>query len=244
MGEANARELAFLRARRQQILERIEAAAAAVGRDTAGISAYAVSKTVEPQVVVAAQAAGWTHFCENRPQELTRKLAYFQAHGLTPPPFDLIGHLQTNKINAVLGRAERIQSIASVKLATAVSERAVREGLLVPVLLEVNVSGEATKQGMSANEVHAAAQELQALPGLTIEGLMTMAPAGDPAAARTTFAATRELAAALEREEGLTLPELSFGMSGDFEIAVQEGATILRLGRVVFDEAYTFERCV
>ena len=236
MDESTYRD--FLAERRRWILRRVRAACERVGRDAADVEVLCVSKTVDARAVALAREAGYRTFGENRPQELVRKLGELEAMGLEAPPFDMIGNLQTNKVNALIGRVRRIQSVSSLHLARAVSQRAFRDGVEMRVLLEVNVSGETTKSGFAPEDLIAEVPELLTLPGIVIEGLMTMAPAHDPAAARETFKGLRALARTLEHDEGLPLPVLSCGMSDDFEIAVEEGSTLLRLGRVVFDEDY------
>ncbi len=236
--EADEAYVSFVSARREQILSRLSDACARAGRDSSEVTLAAVSKTVGPSEALAAMRAGYATFAENRPQELVRKLDAFAAAGIEAPRFDMIGNLQKNKINQVLGRASLIQSISSEGLAQAVSKRAEREGLCVPVLLECNVSGEQSKGGFAPDEVRAAADVLLDLPGIRIEGVMSMAPAHDAAAARKTFSDARELAEELRGRMGLALPVLSCGMSDDFEIAVEEGSTLVRLGRIVFSAEY------
>lgn len=234
--------------RRAVIGERLERALAQTGRSIDEVTVVAVSKTVGVDEVVAAIQAGYRVFGENRPQELVRKLTGLDQHGDLPAVrFDMIGNLQTNKINAVLGRAALIHSIGSLHLAQAVSSRAQRRidaGELagpVNVLLEVNVSGEESKSGFSPDEVRRAAEELMELSGISVHGLMTMAPRGDKDAARKTFSGLRELRDELEVSLGKRLPELSCGMSEDFEVACEEGSTIVRLGRVVFDPSFALQ---
>lgn len=234
--------------RRAVIGERLERALAQTGRSIDEVTVVAVSKTVGVDEVVAAIQAGYRVFGENRPQELVRKLTGLDQHGDLPAVrFDMIGNLQTNKINAVLERAALIHSIGSLHLAQAVSSRAQRRidaGELagpVNVLLEVNVSGEESKSGFSPDEVRRAAEELMELSGISVHGLMTMAPRGDKDAARKTFSGLRELRDELEVSLGKRLPELSCGMSEDFEVACEEGSTIVRLGRVVFDPSFALQ---
>ncbi len=234
--------------RREQILERMEAALARAGRSLDDVTLVAVSKTVGVDEVVSAIEAGYRTFGENRPQELVRKLAGLaELEGLPAVRFDMIGNLQTNKINSVLGRAALIHSIGSAHLARAVSDRARRRvdaGELegpVDVLLEVNVSGEESKSGFAPDEVRSCFAEIMELPGIRVRGLMTMAPRGDGEVARRTFAGLRELRDGLERDHGVSLPELSCGMSEDFEAACEEGSTIVRLGRVVFDPSFALQ---
>jgi pyridoxal phosphate enzyme (YggS family) len=230
----------FLQKRRGEILERVEAAARRAGRDSSKISMIAVSKTVDIPEVVLAHAAGYQAFGENRPQELKRKIDGLAAYPeMSDVRFDMIGNLQTNKINQVLDcDVTLVHSISSSHLAQAVSKRAVARGKHTHALLEVNVSGEASKSGFAPAELRKAIGGLLELPGLSIEGFMTMAPAGDMVAARRTFSGLRELRDELASSHGMPFKILSCGMSDDFEIAVEEGATLLRLGRVVFDPAY------
>ena len=239
MGDPRAYET-FLRERRATILERIAAAAERAGREPGEVEAIAVSKTVDADAVLLALRAGWRLFGENRPQELGRKLEALQGSAeAAGVRFDMIGNLQKNKINQVIGRVRLIHSISSAHLAEAVSTRCEARGVVADVLLEANVSGERSKSGFSPDELRAAAEEVVSLPGIRVRGLMTMAPAGDPGAARATFSGLRELACELRGRTGLPLDVLSCGMSDDFEIAVEEGSTLVRLGRCVFDQGYT-----
>lgn len=228
----------FLAQRRQEIIQKINDACERSGRSAQDVDLYAVSKTVDVSQVIQAMEVGYTQFAENRPQELVRKLSAFQEQGLTPPPIDMIGNLQKNKINAVLGAATRIQSVSSVHLAEAISARAAEKNLVVPVLFEVNVSGEATKSGFAPEELAQWMEHLLDLEGIAPQGLMTMAPAHEPAEDRVTFRGLRELRDSLETTTAASLPVLSCGMSDDFEMAIEEGATLVRLGRIVFDPQY------
>lgn len=246
-GLADAYEDALAR-RREEIVGRIEAAASRAGRDAADIRLIAVSKTVGADELFSAIRVGYRTFAENRPQMLNAKLTALAEHPELPEVrFDLIGNLQKNKVNAVIGRVALIHSISSLHLAEAVSSRVLRRqeddpaALSGPqdVLLEVNVSGEATKSGFSPEEVRAALEDLAALPGIRIRGLMTMAPQGERGRARRTFEDLRALRDELaHRAPELDLTELSCGMSEDFEEAVAAGSTIVRLGRVVFDPSF------
>lgn len=229
----------FVAGRRAAILEAVGEACREAGRDASEVLVEAVSKTVGLDEVRCAWDAGWRAFAENRPQELTRKLDAIREAGEMPGVrFDMIGNLQKNKINQVLGRAELVHSISSEHLAEAVSRRAAARGAVQPVLLEANVSGEASKSGFAPDELLEAGERIAALEGIEVHGLMTMAPAGDPDAARRTFCGLRELRDVLRARTGLGLPELSCGMSDDFREAVLEGSTIVRLGRVVFSPDY------
>lgn len=237
--EERERYASFLRERRARILERIAEAAQRAGRDPSGITLLAVSKTVGPDEVFLAWQEGYRAFGENRPQELRRKLEGAAEHPeMAQARFDMIGNLQTNKINQVVGRVELIHSISSEHLADAVSKRSVSHGVTTRFLIEVNVSGEESKSGFTPDAAREAAERMAGLANMELEGLMTMAPAHDPDAARAAFSGLRELASDLRERTGRALPVLSCGMSDDFPIAVEEGSTLVRLGRTVFDPNY------
>lgn len=231
-----------VRQRRAEILERVAQAARAAGRDPREVTVCAVSKTVDVDKVAAARAAGYTAFGENRPQELTRKLDLLRGDpAFADVAWHMIGNLQENKINRVLeDRPALIHSIASPELAAAVSKRAQARGVVQPVLLEVNVSGEESKSGMAPQVVREQFSAIAALEGIKVRGLMTMAPQGDPVVAERTFEGLRLLLEVLRAEaaEPASLTELSMGMSEDFWEAVGQGATIVRLGRVAFDPEF------
>ena len=230
---------AFLSERRLAIRERAAEAAARAGRGASDVAMLAVSKSVEPEATLLAWRAGWRAFAENRPHELARNLEFAEG---TPEMagvrFDAIGNLQKNKINQVIGRVELLHSVSSLELAEAVSKRCCARGIVQPALVEVNVLGEQSKSGFSPQEAREAAEALAALPGIRLEGLMAMAPRDDADAARRTFSGARELAGELRGRTGLALDVLSCGMSDDFTIAIEEGSTLVRLGRVAFDPAY------
>ena len=231
--------LDFLRERREQILQRVADACRRAGRTTDDVTILGVSKTVGVDEVALAWQAGWHAFAENRPQELTRKLEGLREHPeMSGVRFDMIGNLQTNKINQVIGRVGLIHSISSVHLAEAVSKRSVAHGIVSDVLLEVNVSGEESKSGFAPAEVTQAIDGLLGLPGIRVRGLMTMAPAHDADAARRTFSGLRELRDELSARSGRSLATLSAGMSDDFQVAIEEGSTIVRLGRTLFSPDY------
>lgn len=230
---------AFLAERRGELLERIADAAGRAGRDPSDVTLLAVSKTVRNSEVAQAFAAGYRVFGENRPQELKRKWTFAQQdQSLAGIRFDMIGNLQTNKINQVLGVATMVHSVSSLHLVQAIARRSEARNMVTPCLLEVNVSGEASKSGFEPDAVAEAIDCVMGLGGLSLQGLMTMAPARDADAARASFSGLRELRDELRVRTGEDLPVLSCGMSGDFEIAVEEGSTLVRLGRIVFDPTY------
>ncbi len=229
----------FILHRRDEIMHKADEACRKSGRSIEDIVCMAVTKHVDVDDVILARMAGWDRFGENRPQELNRKIDGLEELGILDDfVFDAIGNLQTNKINSILGKCDLIHSISSVHLAQAVSKRVVREGLTQKVLLEVNISGEETKSGFSPCELEKSFETILNLDGIEIAGLMTMAPARDPKRARRTFSDFREFAQKLRDEWGVELPYLSGGMSEDFEIALEEGTNMVRLGRIVFNDAY------
>jgi pyridoxal phosphate enzyme (YggS family) len=181
--------------------------------------------------VEAAVACGLRVFGENRVQEARAKIPLCPGSAR----WHLIGHLQTNKVREAVGLFEMIQSVDSLKVALEIQRRAEQAGRRVPVLLEVNVAGESSKFGYAPDRL---LEELGALNGLSrleIQGLMTVPPwSPDPERVRPYFRRLRELKLACEERLGVPLPHLSMGMSGDFEVAVEEGATMVRLGTVLF----------
>ena len=231
--------LDFLRERREQILQRVADACRRAGRTTDDVTILGVSKTVGVDEVALAWQAGWHAFAENRPQELTRKLEGLREHPeMSGVRFDMIGNLQTNKINQVVGKVALVHSVSSEHLANAISKRSVSHGVTTRFLIEVNVSGEESKSGFTPDAAREAAERLAGLPNMELMGLRTLAPAHDPDAARSTFSGLRELEVELRGRPGLELPILSCRMSDDFQIAVEEGSTLVRLGRTVFDPNY------
>lgn len=222
---------------------RIAAAAARAGRDPAEVTLVAVSKTHTAAEVVAAYAAGLRVFGENRVEEAAPKAQAVAAllggpQGADDIAWHMIGHLQTRKAEEVLPWASAVHSVDSVKLAARLSRFAAGAGREVAILLEVNVSGEASKYGFIPAALPAAVEAIAALPGLRLQGLMTMAPiVPDPADARPVFAGLRRLRDDLIRRfPAVDWRHLSMGMTDDFEVAIAEGATIVRIGRAIFGE--------
>ena len=191
----------------------------------------AVTKTYGPEAAAAAWAAGVKIVGENRIQEALDKM----DHVPEPVQWHLIGHLQRNKVKH-LDRFAMFHALDNERLANAVSERNAALGRRMPVLVQVNVSGEETKGGFDLEGLREAAPRLAGLDGLDIRGTMTMAPYEAPERVlREVFGRCREAAGVL-REAGLESTELSMGMSGDYEVAVEEGATMVRLGTILFGE--------
>lgn len=215
------------------ISTRIRAAAEQAGRAPDSVRLVAVSKTHPAEAVVAAAAAGQRIFGESRVQEARDKIPSCPA-GLE---WHFIGHLQKNKIRQALPLFTLFHSIDTAGLAEALNRIAAETGSPVGGLLEVNISGEATKHGFSPGLLADELPRLAALPHLRLRGLMTMAPYSEnPEEARPVFRALRQLRDELQQTHGVPLPELSMGMSGDFEPAIEEGATLVRVGTSIFGE--------
>ena len=194
------------------------------------VTIVAVTKGFGPDAVAAAIAAGLMDLGENRVQEALRKMEPAGARA----QWHLIGHLQRNKARLAAGRFALVHSLDSGDLAAELDRRAAAAGIRQRVLLQVNVAGEAQKSGCAPAEAPALAGAVAALPHLALEGLMTIAPfTDDEGVQRRTFRGLRALRDALQ-EEGLWLPTLSMGMSADYAVAVEEGATVIRLGTVLF----------
>jgi pyridoxal phosphate enzyme (YggS family) len=227
-------EVERLRAARGRVLERIADAAARVGRDPATVTLVAVSKTVGPDRIAAAVGAGYGVFGENRVQEAEAKIA--AAPGAA---WHLVGPLQSNKARRALLAFEAIQTVDSVELAARLDRLAaeVRPGPAVPVLLQVNIDEDSAKAGFGPAELARDLGPILALRRLDVRGLMTIGRLVDrPEDARPTFVALRDLALRLRASQPALGPELSMGMSADYPIAVEEGATIVRVGRALFGE--------
>lgn len=209
---------------------RIAAACQSVGRNVNDVTLVAVTKYAELDWITGLIELGVTDLGENRPQQLVERQARWPK-----VRWHLIGHLQRNKAKAVLGPAALIHSIDSLRLAERLSEVA---NVPQSILCEVNISGEASKGGFLPDELLQNWSQLMALPHLNIEGLMTMAPLSENAEdARPVFAGLRHFREQLlaNSPKEIQLPQLSMGMSGDFEVAIQEGATLVRVGSRLFE---------
>jgi len=200
--------------------------------DVQEVTIVAVTKGFGVDAIRAARAAGLADIGENRVQEAVQKQDELGAGGQgLGIRWHLIGHLQRNKAKLVPGRFELVHSVDSLPLATELAERASR----LRVLLQVNVAGEEQKSGCAPEEARTLARQISALNTLRLEGLMTLAPFTDDVdVQRRTFRGLRVLRDTIKEEDGLWLPTLSMGMSGDYGTAVQEGATVIRLGTALF----------
>ena len=215
----------------EEIRGRLTAAAERAGRDPASVRLVAVSKTYPAEAVAAASSTGQRIFGESRVQEARDKIPACPS-GLE---WHFIGHLQKNKVRQALPLFPFFHSIDSAALAGAIDRIAGETGAEAQGLLEVNVSGEESKHGFTPDELRSQFPALAKLPHLRIRGLMTMAPySDDPEDARPVFRKLRELRDELQSAHQHPLPELSMGMSGDFEPAIEEGATLVRVGSSIF----------
>jgi pyridoxal phosphate enzyme (YggS family) len=214
----------------RSVQEKIAAAATRAGRDAAAVRLVVVTKEVTDDDVAAAIAAGARDLGENRASALRARREHFGASDLH---WHMIGTLQRNKARDVVGRAALIHSVDSIRLAEEIAARARGAGRRQDILLQVNASGERTKHGIDPADAGAVLDAIRELHGLRMCGWMTMAPPEDPSAARAAFRRLRGIADAQAGRTGESF-ELSMGMSGDFEIGVEEGATLVRVGTAVF----------
>ena len=211
----------------ERVKERIARTCQRVGRSPDEVTIVAVTKMVEPSAIATAFELGIRNFGENRVQEAVKKID--QLSGLKPrPTWHMVGHLQSNKAKVAVEIFDIIHSIDSIRLAEVISRRTQRT---LPVLLEVNISGETSKNGFSVAEVEPALDAISRLPNLEIKGLMTIAPiVADAEQVRPIFRKLRSL------RDHFGLEHLSMGMTDDFEVAIEEGATLVRIGRAIFGE--------
>jgi len=227
-----------VRAALASVLERIERACERSGRGHDDVKLVAVSKTVPAATVRRAVECGQTVFGENRVQEALGKLDEVGPGAR----WHLIGHLQRNKVRLAVGAFELIHAIDDVDLAREVDRRAAARRIVQPVLLQVNLAREATKFGVGADELPAVLDAALGLAHVAVRGLMMIPP---PVAraddSRRWFVELRELRGAMVRRTGRDLPELSMGMTDDFEVAIEEGATLVRVGRAIFGERHATE---
>ena len=217
-----------------RVRERIAAACARVGHDPAAVALLPVTKTVAPGRLRAAFAAGLARFGENKVQEARAKAEALRELRVA---WSIVGHLQTNKAKHVARFAAEVQSLDSLRVAEALDRRLQVEGRGIDVLVQVNSSGEPSKYGLPPEEVPGFARQLGAFPALRVKGLMTLAVfSADEERVRACFRRLAAVQTRLRQDAAAVSawPELSMGMSGDFEIAVEEGATLVRVGQAIF----------
>ena len=214
----------------------IEKAALRAGRDPESVTLIAVSKTKPLSMVEECITLGQSDFGENKPQEMRDKYDTLAREDIR---WHMIGHLQKNKIKYVIGRACLIHSVDSVELAGEISRQALNKGIVMPILLEVNMAGEESKFGFTPEETPDAVKTISAFEGVQIRGLMTIAPyVADPEQNRCHFRNLRDLSIDIANQniDNVFMYDLSMGMTGDYEVAVEEGATLVRVGTGIFGE--------
>lgn len=219
-----------------EVRDRIGQAAERAGRHSDDVRLIAVTKGFALKIAIAGVQAGIEDLGENRVQEAERKITAWPAE-VQRPTWHLIGNLQTNKAKRACSLFDHIHSVSSIRLAKEISRRAEAMDSRASCLLEVNVAGEASKHGFSQREIERAAPELAALPMIDWLGLMTMAPLAEPESNRIYFRRLSQLKGVLATSfAGHPWSRLSMGMTNDFEVAVEEGATDVRIGRAIFGE--------
>jgi pyridoxal phosphate enzyme (YggS family) len=231
-----AAELSIVAQQLESVRERIAQAAQRAGRSADEVTLVAVSKLQPVDAIEEAYAAGQRDFGENRLEELWEKVELAKARGLDEIRWHMIGSIQSRKTPQVIGPFVLVHSVDREKIASRLDRDAANAGRVLDVLLEVNVSGEASKHGFTPKVLRDAADRLVALPNLRIHGLMTMAPiAEDAEEVRPVFRDLRTLRDEIAQQRSLSdWTELSMGMTQDFEVAVEEGATIVRVGSAIF----------
>ncbi len=224
-----------MKQRLENIKERIRKAAESCGRDPNSVRLVAVSKTVAADIVKEAIAAGVTTVGENYVQEAREK---FKALVQYPLSWHFIGHLQSNKAKYAVRLFDLIHTVDSLKLALELDKQAAKVDKVQQILVQVNISGEDTKSGISADEAPRLISEISRMENIALKGLMTMPPYFyQPEKVRPFFAALRKLRDQIEQTQpNVSLTELSMGMTGDFEVAIKEGATLVRVGTAIFGE--------
>ena len=221
----------------ENINAKIEAACQRSGRKREEVLFLVVSKTIDVPRIKEAVACGMTSLGENKVQEIMDKYEPM-GEGIK---WHLIGHLQTNKVKYIIDKVELIHSVESIKLAEEISKRAVAKGVTANILLEVNVVGEESKFGIKPEECEQMVREISVMPNIVIKGLMTVAPAVENEEEnRKYFRQMKQLLVDINSKkiDNVNMTELSMGMTGDYEVAIEEGATIVRIGTGVFGARY------
>ena len=225
----------MIRTNIEAVEERICSACKRAGRDRSEVRLICVTKTKPVEMLQEAYDAGQRDFGENKVQEICRKKPDLPS----AIRWHMIGHLQRNKVRQLIGQTAMIHSVDSLRLAETISAEAVRAGIRIPVLIEVNMAGEESKFGLAKEDVEELVRAAAALEGIQISGLMTIAPyTEDPETNRPYFAGLRELAVDIGQKciDNVSMSVLSMGMTGDFEVAIEEGATHIRVGTGIFGE--------
>lgn len=217
------------------VKKEMESACEKAGRKKEDVTLIAVSKTKPVPMLMEAYEYGCRHFGENKVQELVDKYEVMPKD----IKWHMIGHLQRNKVKYIVDKVEMIHSVDSLRLAEEISKEAVKKNVEVSVLIEVNVAGEESKFGVSPEDTEALVREIAALPGIFIQGLMTIAPyVDDPEENRQYFAALKQLSVDISKKniDNVNMNVLSMGMTGDYAVAIEEGASLVRVGTGIFGE--------
>ncbi|SDX86466.1 YggS family pyridoxal phosphate-dependent enzyme [Lachnobacterium bovis] len=219
----------------QDVQSKIESACKRAGREPKEVTLIAVSKTKPEEMLQTIYDCGVRDFGENKVQELTRKIEALP----NDIKWHMIGHLQTNKVKYIVGSVELIHSVDSIHLAKEISKQSVKKDVVSHILIEVNVAEEESKFGLKTDEVLSVIKEISKLPNLKIDGLMTIAPyVINPEDNRNFFRRIKQLAVDISEQniDNVSMNILSMGMTGDYEVAIEEGATIVRVGTGIFGE--------
>ena len=222
-----------------QVEENIRLACEKSNRNRDDITLIAVSKTKPIDMLVAAQLAGICDFGENKVQEMCDKYEYFDSLKQSPMRWHMIGHLQTNKVKYLIGKTTLIHSVDSYKLACEIEKQAAKHDCIMDVLIEVNIAEEESKFGLSEEEVIDLVKQVAKLPHVRIKGLMTVAPyVVDPEENRPFFRKIKQLSVDINNQniDNVSMNILSMGMTGDYMVAIEEGATMVRVGTGIFGE--------
>lgn len=217
----------------EEVRKNITEAALKANRKPEEITLIAVSKTYPASAIKEAMLEGCMDFGENHVQELCQKIEEIQE----PVKWHLIGHLQTNKVKYIIGKTELIHSLDSLRLAEEIEKQSAKKEVVTKVLIEVNVANEASKHGFKVEEVLPAVKALSQMPHIRVEGLMTVAPfVEDPEENRTIFRKLLALSVDIQKQkfDNISVNILSMGMSNDYKIAIEEGATMVRVGTAIF----------
>ena len=221
-------------ARLQNVQNKIDEAARKTGRSLKDITLVAVTKGVKPELIHEAREAGITLFGENRVQESAEKIPVFQD---TDIQWHLIGHLQSNKVKTAISLFQLIQSVDTVRLTDKINQESLAENRVTSILLEVNISGEEQKYGFTTEEIYSAIDLIAKMPGVRVLGLVGIAAqTTEDSVKRETFKKLRSIFSVCKtlKYPNIEMKVLSMGMSGDYGIAIEEGATMVRLGRILF----------
>ena len=219
-----------------QIRANILAACSEAGRSPDSVRLLAVTKTVDAERINAAIRMGVGQIGENRVQEYLKKKDSLE---LSDVGVHLIGHLQTNKVKQIVGQVDMIESVDSVKLATAISNRSLELGIVTPILIEVNIGGEEAKSGVAPENLQNLLEEISSFKGISVRGLMTIPPILDTEEEkRAIFSKMYQLFVDIRAKklDNISMQELSMGMSGDYREAILEGSTIVRIGSALFGD--------